>query len=80
MTSWMDKKEGWLKDYSKRKPRHIVVKEETKKEEPINKGIFFMRPKCPKCGGKKVRCYGADGRIKYFKCKCGVKFRAIEQE
>lgn len=80
MTSWVDKKEGWLKNYSKRKSRHIVIEEETKKEEPAKRGIFFIRPKCPKCRSKNIRCYKTDGSIRYYKCECGHKFKAYEKE
>jgi predicted RNA-binding Zn-ribbon protein involved in translation (DUF1610 family) len=71
---WINKKD-WLKGYIQRpKPADAV---ETTTEEITT--ITFVRPKCPKCGNKNLRCNGVKDNIRYFKCKCGYKFKAIEK-
>lgn len=78
---WINKK-NWLKGYVEpRKPAEIIEEqiEENKEEKIIPTTVIFIKPKCPKCGNKNLRCYGIDKNIRYFKCKCGHKFKAIEK-
>jgi hypothetical protein len=49
-----------------------------------NPGIIISVPiKCPYCKSRKVRCYGADKPVLYYRCweiKCRKKFKVIEKE
>lgn len=66
---------GWLKGYVD-EPR---AKANTPKTNFSN-GVIFIRPKCPICGSKNVRCYKTDDTIRYYRCGCGNKFKAYEKE
>lgn len=75
MGNWVNTK-GWLKDYAPNKSAQV-------KPEPLQnfaEAVIFIRPRCPKCQNKKVSCYGASGNIRYYKCPCGAKFKAIEKD
>lgn len=72
MGNWVNAK-GWLKDYVKKAP----VKEPS---ENFGEAVIFIRPRCPKCHNKKISWYGRSGNIRYYKCPCGTKFKAIEKD
>lgn len=43
--------------------------------------VLYRPITCPKCGTKKVRCYGSHLSIRYYKCKiCHYNFKAEEVE
>lgn len=74
MAEWINKK-GWLDGYvkSSNKP----------KEEEASKSsvVVHVLLKCPICRSRKVRCYGADKPILYYKCvDCESKFKVIEKD
>lgn len=69
---WLERRSDWLNGYAEEKP--------IKKTKKLSEGVVFVLPKCPDCGNKKLRCYGSEDGIRYYKCKCGAKFKAIEQE
>ncbi|MDD4980688.1 MAG: hypothetical protein PHC54_05420 [Candidatus Omnitrophica bacterium] len=90
MGSWIERREQWI-PHSKRRERRIITKQpetqivsiaDSKKINYNNsyaKGVIFILPKCPVCGNKKIRCYGTEGDTRYYKCKCGAKFKAFER-
>jgi DNA-directed RNA polymerase subunit M/transcription elongation factor TFIIS len=82
MGKWVNTKGPWLNGIvEKSEP---VVKEEPKITEEIStkfgRTVVFIRPKCPGCGNKKAKWNGTDGDIRYYECKCGIKFKAFERE
>jgi predicted RNA-binding Zn-ribbon protein involved in translation (DUF1610 family) len=81
MGEWIKKREGWLGQNVKREQVTPILDhpEENKEVKPVKTTVIFIKPKCPKCGNKKLRCTGIAGNVRYFKCKCGHKFKAIEQ-
>jgi hypothetical protein len=86
---WINKK-GWLKGYVASPPP--ITQLEKEQEQPIDKnkkinynnayakGVIFILPKCPICGNKKIKCYGTEGDTRYYKCKCGARFKAFERD
>ncbi len=78
MDKWINKK-GWLDGYVDPLKR----KQEAPEELPHPQGniVVHVPLKCPGCRSRKVRCYGADKPILYYKCLvCAVKFKVIEKE
>ena len=74
MAKWINKK-GWLDGYvNPVKAREEVVKEKS--------SVMVHIPlKCPGCRSRKVRCYGADKPILYYKCvDCDLKFKVLEKD
>ncbi len=74
MSEWI-KKQGWLDGYVKPAKR--------KDEEVTEKGSVMVHVplRCPVCRSRKVRCYGADKPILYYKCvDCEIKFKVLEKE
>lgn len=82
MTKWVNTS-GWLKRYASDNNVIIEKKEEpvVEKKEEVNFGnaVIFIRPRCPICKSTKVRCYGINVNIRYFRCACGHKFKGIEK-
>ena len=75
--SWI-KREGWLKDYVKPKPRPVVSPKP--QEEDVERLQVFTPIICPKCESRNVRSYGADKPVLYYRCqKCHYKFKVIEK-
>ena len=75
MGRWVNAK-GWLKDYApdnKTQAKQAAV-------QNFGEAVIFIRPRCPKCKSIKLVCYGIKGNIRYYKCLCGNKFKAIEKE
>jgi transposase-like protein len=73
MAEWINKK-GWLDGY--------IKSTKPKEEEVVNKSnvVVYLPLKCPVCRSRKVRCYGADKPILYYKCvDCELKFKVIEK-
>lgn len=82
MAKWVDTK-GWLSRYASN-DRPVIEKKEmvaVEKKEEVNFGntIIFIRPRCAVCRSLKLKCYGVKGGIRYYKCICGHKFKAIEK-
>jgi len=78
MDKWINKK-GWLDGYID----PIKRKEETLQEPTHGQGNVTVHVplKCPGCRSRKVRCYGADRPVLYYKCTdCMLKFKVIEKE
>jgi hypothetical protein len=51
------------------------------KSNEISKIVLYRPVKCPKCGTKKVHCYGSYFPIRYYKCKiCKYNFKTKEVE
>jgi len=75
--NWLGgRNKGWLKDYVS--PRNEPAKPD---QENGNEGVIFIRAKCPKCGNKeKLICYRSEGGLRYYKCSCGEKFKAVEKD
>mgnify|MGYP000904673283 FL=1 len=54
-----------------------------KKQRPSPRYVFVERPRCPACGGVRLRAYGTvtqsdSSKMQYSQCKtCGEKFRII---
>lgn len=74
MSEWI-KKQGWLDGYVKPVKR--------KDEEVKERGSVMVHIplRCPACRSRKVRCYGADKPILYYKCvNCEIKFKVLEKE
>ncbi len=70
MGKWINKK-GWLDGY-------VKEKQEAKPQENVT---VYIPLKCPSCRSRKVRCYGADRPVLYYKCfDCELKFKVIEKE
>ncbi len=80
MGSWLKRQEQWIPRQNMReKILSEDQTEENKENETIPTVVIFIKPKCPKCGNKNLRCNGVIGNIRYFKCKCGHKFKAFEK-
>jgi predicted RNA-binding Zn-ribbon protein involved in translation (DUF1610 family) len=74
MTKWVNTKGPWLKDIA---PDNLKQDADIK----FSEAITFKRPKCPECGNKKkLNCTKVDGIMRYYKCPCGAKFKAIEKD
>lgn len=74
MDKWINKK-GWLNGY--------VDPVKPKDEVPDSKErvLVHIPLECPECESRKVRCYGADKPILYYKCvDCKHKFKVIEKK
>lgn len=89
MSSWIRREGRWL-THNKRQERTTAIinqpsvsVDDNKKINYNNsyaKGVIFVLPKCPVCGNKKIKCYATKGDTRYYKCKCGAKFKAFERE
>jgi transposase-like protein len=77
MDKWINKK-GWLNGYVD----PIKQKEKVQVEPHLQWNVRVHVPlKCPGCRSRKVRCYGADKPILYYKCiDCSFKFKVIEKD
>jgi transposase-like protein len=86
VVSWIDNKKGWLKGYKPERETVVGVLDEPKPVEiknqkrPGEKVVEHIALKCPYCHSKKVKCYGADKPILYYKCTlCKKKFKVLER-
>lgn len=67
---WIERKPNWLGNQ----------KSERKKVTSDEYGVIYIPLKCPKCGSKKIKCYGTHAPIRYHYCKaCGHNFKSIEE-
>jgi len=74
MAEWI-KKQGWLDGYVK-----PAKKNDNEVKEKSNVMVHIPL-RCPACRSRKVRCYGADKPILYYKCvDCENKFKVLEKE
>jgi len=84
MVKWI-KAKGWLRGYQSRNRNNVEASKVIKESEEIRNGngdiVTFTRPRCRKCGNKdNLKCYGAYGTIRYYRCQCGHEFKAMEEE
>ncbi|MCX5712117.1 MAG: hypothetical protein NTY47_03465 [Candidatus Omnitrophica bacterium] len=79
MGNWIKRQEGWIPRQNKREDALPDQAEEGKDENNSSALVIFIKPKCPKCGNKNLRCNGVNENVRYFKCKCGHNFKAIEK-
>ncbi|OGX05400.1 MAG: hypothetical protein A3G87_03210 [Omnitrophica bacterium RIFCSPLOWO2_12_FULL_50_11] len=78
MTKWINAK-GWLKGYVSEKSKAAVIDEGVNKEPEIKATIVRLVLRCPRCKSLKLKCYGADRPVLYYKCNsCGWKFKVLE--
>ena len=74
MAKWINKK-GWLDGYVN------TFKEKEDAVKPKENVMVHIPLKCPGCRSRKVRCYGADKPVLYYKCvDCEFKFKVIEKD
>ena len=65
--------------YYKRIYNPVKEKEDTVK--PRQNVMVHIPLKCPGCRSRRVRCYGADKPILYYRCvDCMVKFKVLEKD
>lgn len=80
VADWIPHKTRWLGDRQIKPVPEIENKPKVAEIEEKNyPAVIFIKPKCPKCGNKKSKWNGTDGHIRYYKCSCGCKFKAIEK-
>jgi transposase-like protein len=79
MSSFINKKKGWLSGYSKRrKPAKKDNKEKTEEDQSQEYAITFTLPKCPYCQSYNVVCYKSNLPIRYYKCRdCNGNFKGV---
>jgi len=85
MGKWIHHKKGWLRGYHvKHNNDHetIEVIEDDEADKMENDDtVIFIRPRCRGCGNADhLKCYGAYGKIRYYRCPCGHEFKAVEEE
>ncbi len=74
MDKWINKK-GWLNGYVD------PIKQKEEVSDHKERVTVHIPLKCPGCRSRKVRCYGADKPVLYYKCMdCEFKFKVIEKE
>ena len=82
MRKWVNTK-GWLNKYASNDRDVIIEKKEivVEKKEEVDFGnaIIYIRPRCPICKSLKLKCNGTHDNIRYYRCICGHKFKAIEK-
>jgi len=78
MAKWINAK-GWLKGYVSEKDRPAAVDNVIDKTEEIKGTVVRLILRCPRCRSLKLKCYGADRPVLYYKCNdCGWKFKVLE--
>ena len=74
MGQWLARNKNWLNKSVKRSPGRPVNSED-------QYGVPFIPLRCPKCSGKKVKCYSTHLPVRYHLCRdCGCNFKSVEQE
>jgi len=71
VVSWIKKEKGWLKGYVKEKQHTDIPK--IISQEIVVKHIIL---ECPYCHSDKLKCYGRDLPVKYYRCNaCKKRFK-----
>jgi transposase-like protein len=80
MDKWVETS-GWLKGYAKTREKSDAVIEQTEALLAENAVQVIIKIKCPRCVSKKIKCYGKDKPVLYYRClDCGKKFKVIEKD
>lgn len=81
MVSWITKQKGWLGPPKKKDSPLPVVEEPKASQNHVREMVItHISLRCPYCKSKKIKCYGADNPVKYYRClDCKRKFRVIEK-
>lgn len=78
MSKWINTK-GWLKGYVSEKDRPVAANGNISKGQDIKSTVVHIVLRCPRCKSQKLKCYGADRPVLYYKCNsCGWKFKVLE--
>ncbi len=78
MTKWINTK-GWLKGYVSERDRAEASNENVNKEQKPKSTVVRLVLRCPRCKSLKLKCYGADRPVLYYKCNsCSWKFKVLE--
>jgi len=78
MTKWINAK-GWLKGYVSEKSSLDINNDVLNKETETKATVVRLILRCPRCRSLKLKCYGADRPVLYYKCnECGWKFKVLE--
>jgi len=78
MSRWINTR-GWLRGYVPEKNKRTTNNENLNKYIETKSTLVRLVLRCPKCKSLKLKCYGADRPILYYKCnECGWKFKVLE--
>lgn len=78
MAKWINTK-GWLKGYVSERNGPVSDKNNVSSDENIKSTVMHIVLRCPRCRSQKLKCYGADRPVLYYKCNgCGWKFKVLE--
>jgi transposase-like protein len=80
MAKWINTK-GWLKGYVSERQNSPINITQTEADKDINQKSTVVRLvlRCPRCQSLKLKCYGADRPVLYYKCNsCKWKFKVLE--
>jgi transposase-like protein len=78
MAKWINAR-GWLKGYvSQKEARPVNISQPAANLESGNT-VMRLVLRCPRCRSQKVKCYGADRPVLYYRCSaCKWKFKVLE--